>query len=260
MELLSFLQKELKEEKDKVRQIHDAAETEGRGVSAVERTAVEAGIEKMKELQTKIREDEERRAIIGLVDDFDQTVVKGAPDRQVEPTDAVSDGPNLGEAFVRSSVFKMLSAKYKENGGLPQNTNLSVHIPSFRVKAAGDPVVESDSTSIFGTGGASGKFTTLVPLEPPLQPAVTIADLIPSIPITVGNSASWPTVTTRTRASTTSVTEGCGQAGCGVRVRHLLEGAGDQGRMGQGLDAVPRGRPGSRGVHQRRPSVHGSAD
>mgnify|MGYP003417586593 FL=1 len=110
-----------------------------------------------------------------------------------------------------TDAFKSWSAATKAGGRAPQFTTPAVEIP---YKAAGDPVLETGMTDLFGTSGTAG-FSTPFGLETPgfVQRPLTIADLIPSVPITVGNSATYPIVETRTAISGTSQTEGSAKAG-----------------------------------------------
>ena len=214
MDVVLYLQNELNAHRGKAREITDEADREARALSDTERTAVQGELKQMEEIQIKINSEREKENVRQLVDGFDRHAMGEDPNPVREPAEVTTRAKTLGDAFISSDVFKMLQAKYKEGGGLPEHTQSPpVLIPDWRFKAAGDPVLESDATSIFGTGGNAGAFTTLTPLQPPLQMPLTVADLIPSIPITVGNSASYPTVSTRTRASTTSVTEGAAKPG-----------------------------------------------
>ena len=216
MDLLTFLHNEMDQYRQKARDITDAADKDGRGVTADERKVIDETLERMKETQSKINDEKDKENLRALVDGFDLRAMNGGDDPNPVADEVAykAQGPTLGDAFINSPVFKMLQAKFKENGGLPEGSvTPPVQIANWRMKAAGDPVLESGMTSIFGTGGASGKLTTVLPLEPPLSVPLTIADLIPSIPITQGNSATWPIVTTRTRAATTSQTEGSAKPG-----------------------------------------------
>jgi HK97 family phage major capsid protein len=216
MDLLTFLHNEMDQHRQKAREITDLADKEGRGVSEPERRVVTESLERMKEIQAKINDERDKEQLRALVDGWDAVKMNGGTDPNPVQDESIfkARGQSMGDAFVNSPVFKMLQAKYKENGGLPQNSETPpVQILDWRAKVAGDPVLESDSVSMFGTGGNAGAFTTLAPIQPPLQVPLTIADLIPSIPITVGNSATWPVVTTRTRASTASVVEGTAKPG-----------------------------------------------
>lgn len=219
MDLKQYLTTSMQQHLDAARAIADEADKDNRGLSEVERKEAEEHLAQAAEFKTKIAEEDDKARLRGLVDGWDKLVAGGPDDNpaRIEGAGEVR-GKTLGDVFVNSPVFQMLQAKYKENGGLPEKTIMPpVVVPDWRskirTKAAGDPVLETDSTDIFGTGGAGGALTTFVGPNWPLQPRLTIADLIPSIPVTVGNSATWPVIETRTAISGTAVTEGAAKPG-----------------------------------------------
>lgn len=196
MDLIAFFNAERQKAVDELRLIADAADTEGRGLKEEERTRVKELQGTLAEFQTKISSEIEKKAVTDMANGFDRT-----QDPNPVPASArATAGParSLGEALVSSEWFKGLQAKVKNGGSVPEFKSPSFEV-SYRTKTAGDEVAELDNTELFGSGGNAGALTTMFPLETPgfVQRRLMIADLLPSVPITTGNSASWPIVDTR---------------------------------------------------------------
>lgn len=213
MDVINYLQTEMNKHLTKARAIADAADAEGRGLSEVERKEAESELAEVAELKSRLSDEQDKARLRDLVDGWDNlqsSVIDPNPVR--EPAE-VARAKTLGDAFINSDGFKMMQAKYKASGSLPEKSvSPAVDVP-WRFKAAGDPVLESDSTDIFGTGGNAGSLTTFLGVQPPLQYRLTIADLLGNIPVTVGNSVTYPVVDTRTQVSGTPQTEGSAKPG-----------------------------------------------
>ena len=213
MDALQMLQSDLEKEKLKVREILDAADAEGRPVSDTEKKVSEASMERMVELKQRIEAEIDKAKFREAVDGFGKMVIAGTVDPMPvrEPAVAQTKARTLGEALVSSDSFKSWAAATKAGGAAPQFTTPAVEIP---YKAQGDPVLESGMTDLFASSGTAG-FSTPFGLETPgfVQERLTVADLLPSVPITVGNSATYPTVETRTALTGTSQTEGSAKEG-----------------------------------------------
>lgn len=218
MDAIEMLRGDLQREKDKVRQILDEADTEGRAVTPDERAKIKVSLDRMTELKSRISEEQDKAALREAVDGYAdlQMAAQGIdpnPVRREAAADRTYRTP--GEALAYSEFMRNLSAKVKTTGHAPRFTSPAVEIPWPLTKAAGDPVLESDATDLFGTGGAAGSYATILGLETPgfLQPRLMIADLIPSVQITTGNAAVWPEIETRTSISGTAQTEGSAKPG-----------------------------------------------
>src|ERR1041385_3047723 len=76
------------------------------------------------------------------------------------------------------------------------------------MKSAGDPVLESDMSSVFS--GGPGPLTTFFGLETPgfFQFRTTVEDLLTTVPLTTGASATYPVVASRTQIEPTPQVEG----------------------------------------------------
>jgi HK97 family phage major capsid protein len=212
MKAVEMLQADLKAKLAEVRGITDAADTEGRGVSPAEREAVDKGLERIAELKARIEDEQDKERIREAVDGFANLHVSSMTDpNPVREPATPTRYKTIGEALVNSDPFKSWSIATKAAGRAVQFTTPSVEVP---YKTAGDPVLESDNTNLFGTGGDAGALTTMFGLETPgyVQRRLMIADLLPSVPITSGNSASYPIVKTRGTISGTPQTEGSSKA------------------------------------------------
>lgn len=215
MEAVQMLEADLARERETVRAIVDLADKEGRPVSPAEREASTKALERIKDAKARLDDERDKAALRAAVDGFGALQAQSldaAPIRHDSGAVKVK-ARTAGEAVVGDDGFKAWAAKTKESGKAPRFTTPTVEVPypsPFGMKATGDPVLESDNTELFGTGGNAGTFTTLLGLETPgfLQPRLTVADLLGVIPITVGNSASYPVVKTRGVISGTPQVEG----------------------------------------------------
>ena len=211
MDLLSYLNSQMNQHLAKARAIADTADAEGRGLSEVERKEAETELEAVAEFKAKIADEQDKARLREAVDGFDRLQSGSDPNPVREPATATK-ARTVGEALVGSEGFKLLQAKIKSGSSIPKGFRTpEVEVPW--TKAAGDPILESDSTDIFGTGGNAGALTTFLGVQPPLQYRLTIADLLGNVPVTVGNSVTYPVVDTRTAISGTPQTEGSAKPG-----------------------------------------------
>lgn len=218
MDAIEMLQHDLQREKEKVREVLDGADADGRAVTPDERAGIKGHLDRMTEIKARIEDERDKAALREAVDGYAdlQMAAQGIdanPVRKEAAADRTYRTP--GEALAYSDFMKNLAVKVKSSGHAPRFNSPAVEVPWPLTKAAGDPVLESDATDLFGTGGAAGSYATLFGLETPgfLQPRLMIADLIPSVQITTGNAAVWPEVETRTAISGTPQTEGSAKPG-----------------------------------------------
>ena len=209
MDVIAYLPTEMDKHLTKARAIADAADAEGRGLSDVERDEAQSELAQVAELKSRLADEQDKARLREAVDGFDRLSMTNDPNPVREPATATKAARSIGEAFITSEGFKLLQSKVKSTGTVPEN----FHTPAVMFKAAGDPILESDSTDIFGTGGNAGALTTFLPVQPPLQPRLTIASLLGSVPVTTGNSVTYPVVDTRTAISGTPQTEGSAKPG-----------------------------------------------
>lgn len=194
-----------------------AADAEGRPLTDEDIAESTRLLEMKARLDERIKGEEDKNALRGAIDKFENEEFGGTSNPVREPAVATK-ARKPGDALVGTDWFKGFNLKIRSGVGIDPFTSPTVEVPyPTRMKAAGDPVLESDgtNTALFGTGGAAGALTTLLGLETPgfVQYPLTIADLITNVPITVGNSATYPVVSTRTLASGTPVTEGQNKPG-----------------------------------------------
>lgn len=207
MDLIEYWKAEQNTLKQRSRELADGADAEGRGLSDDERAEVKKALDTIAEYERKITAEEEKRSVRAAVSEFNLSQVNTDPVLETPP---VLHSKSMGDALVDSEQFKALQAKWREEGRV-EFKSIAVTVPYetfLRAKAAGDPVLETDSTDVFGTGGAAGQLATQVSPVWPLQPSNVIADLMPSVQIATGNAAYWLEMETRTAISGTPQTEG----------------------------------------------------
>lgn len=200
-EVIAYLENLLERVKQEGDDIMNRSTVEGRPMTDLERAKVVDLKQKAENYQKEIasrQEDAELRKRFetdqgwgnGEIRALDQG--KGSPERP----------RSLGEAFIQSGAFRAIQERAK-GGRLGENwRSETAYVDHLNAKAAAMPVLESGSTSIFGTGSANAVLQTAFGLEAPgflfegtKRPM--IADLIPSIQITVGNTATYPVVSDR---------------------------------------------------------------
>lgn len=221
MNAIQMLEADLRTELAASRAILDAADVEGRELSATEQEQADKHMQAIAALKSRIAGEKNKELFREKVENFDKMVAGELTNPVPADTQAtVAKGMTLGDALTNSDYWKALQAKFKSQDGQPghfQTPKISVsHAAvnrSLRMKAAGDPVLESDNAAIFA--GGPGPLTTFFGLETPgfVQYRLTVEDLLTTVPITVGNSATYPIVMTRTQASGTPQTEGQAKAG-----------------------------------------------
>ena len=225
MDAVQLLETDLKNEVAKARAIIDAADAEGREFSPTEREASQKSIDRQTELRQRIegeREKEKFRHALGEFETLGLSSVDRNPVRseaQAE-TRAKAGLMTLGDYLVNSPDWEAIQARAKAQNGVPRRFETSkIEVPpevvnrSLRMKAAGDPVLESDNAAVFA--GGPGPLTTFLGLETPgfVQFPPTVEDLLTTVPVTTGNNVTYPIVKTRTQASATPQTEGGAKAG-----------------------------------------------
>ncbi len=208
-----MLKADLKAETAAQRAILDTADAEGRALSDTERQAAEKALERVQSLKTRIADEAEKNKFRELVDGFSRDV-NGSQDPNPVKTDnpeVTMKARTLGDALVQTDAFRHWQAATKDSGKAPKFSTPSIFVPTM--KAAGDPVLESDNANVFA--GGPGPLTTFAGLETPgfVQYRTTIEDLLTTVPITLGNSVTYPVVKTRTQISGTPVTEGAAKPG-----------------------------------------------
>ena len=216
MDAIAMLEADLRNEAAASKAIEDAANADGRGYSDTERKVQEEHLKNMEKLTLRIADEKDKQAFREKVEGFNLQVngqLDPHPVRKEAQAEASIKARSLGEAFVSSDSFKVWQAATKDAGKPPRFQTNSVFVPESRVKAAGDPILESDNANVFA--GGPGPLTTFLGLETPnfLQFRLAIEDLIPTVPITTGNSATYPVVKTRTQISGTPQTEGAAKPG-----------------------------------------------
>jgi hypothetical protein len=219
MDALEMLKADHAAETAKQRAILDAADAEGRELSPTERDASASALERMQTLKGRIEGEIEKKKFRDLVDGASREV-NGQLDPNPPRTDpqvVTTKARTLGDALVESESFRHWQVLTKDNGKAPRFQTQSMFVPESRfrgtMKAAGDPVLESDNAAVFA--GGPGPLTTFAGLETPgfVQFRLTVEDLLTTVPITIGNSVTYPIVKTRTAISGTPQTEGAAKPG-----------------------------------------------
>ncbi len=199
-QLLHYFENQWKQAKSAAQAIMDRADEEGRDLTLEERAEVEVRMDEYKAYNAKAAAELDKIKL--------REKLEGPPEGNGEIRGGglqreAGIPRTLGDAIVSTGVFKAMQTRYRENGGQLGSAFRTepVTVPwTFRSKAAESPVLESDNTSLFGDGSDAGALTTLRPLETPgfNQIRLTIADLLPNIPVSVGNSVTYPIVADRT--------------------------------------------------------------
>jgi hypothetical protein len=220
MDAIKMLEVDLKHEQEAALSIQETADARGEGFSDAERATLSEHLKNMERLTIRIADEKDKQSFREKVEGFNLHVngqIDPNPVRNEAQADASLKARSLGEAFVSSATFKAWQAATKENGKPPRFQTTSVFVPESRfrggMKTAGDPVLESDNATVFA--GGPGPLTTFLGLETPgfLQFRLAIEDLLTTIPITTGNSVTYPVVKTRTQISGTSQVEGAAKPG-----------------------------------------------
>lgn len=209
MDALAYLEGEKGRTLGELRRMADDADSRGDGMTAEEREKSARLMDEVKDLTVKIEAEREKKKFREKIDGFDNMVNGQDPNPVREPATHVARGKSIGQALTESDGFKLWAAKAQGQPKAPRFTTPAVEVPwPSRAKAAGDPVLESDNAAVFA--GGPGPLTTFLGLETPgfVQFRLTIADLIPSVPVGLGNSVTYPVVKTRTQISGTPQTEG----------------------------------------------------
>lgn len=188
--------RQMNESKAKAAGILDAAELEGRSLTDEERAEVKGHTADAARWSGILESSKEQRAFRRAIEELNPA---GPITDTVESEDLTLSGvkttDTLGEIFVKSGVGRALKAA-KVEGRLPEKFRTQgVTVPyGFGRKAGSSPLLESNTAEVFAA------FRTLLPgVETPglVQLRPTIADVLPVIQITVGNTAVWREATAR---------------------------------------------------------------
>lgn len=202
-DLLQYFKAEADRHRAKAQEILDKADAEGREVTPDEKAEAEGELDLFKTYTAKAakRRDEEelRRQIETEPDAMGDSIERIGGTKEFGGV-----ARTIGEAFVKTGLFKAIQAR-KQQGRLGEGWRTeAVELPydgAKGLKAAAMPVLESGDPNVFGNGTTtSGIMRTLFPdVETPgfTFLRLTIADLLPSVPITVGNAAVYPKVVSR---------------------------------------------------------------
>lgn len=195
--LLKYFEQEAEKAKAAAHGVMAKTDEDNRDLRPEEKAEIDAHLETYKMYQSKaasekskldIREQLERET--GVADQVAPVKIEGSPGMP----------KTLGEAFVASGAWKAVMDGTKNKTLGRDWKTATVELPYHLIKAAASPVLESNGSSLFGTGGL---LTQLFGMEVPsfvVMPP-SISDLIPTIQIQNGNSASYPVVKARTPAS-----------------------------------------------------------
>lgn len=195
--LMSYLETQASNARGDAEAVIAKSDEEGRELSADEQAEVNAHLETFKMYKAKaaaeavkigIREQLERET--GVADQVAPVKIEGSPGMP----------KTLGEAFIASGAWKAIQEGTKQKTLSRDWKTAAVELPRALLKAAASPVLESNGSSLFGSGGL---LTQLFGMEDPGFVVIppSISDLVPSIQIQNGNSASYPVVKARTPAA-----------------------------------------------------------
>lgn len=209
----------------------DKADAEGRGLTPDEVKSAEAAVQMAADLSQRAEDEKDKQHLRDLMGELDEANTKGTLMPVREPALASRARKTVGEQIVFSDQFQALMGRARA-GGMKSAHMPALDIPTdlWRHKAVGDPgvpILEADTDSLWGDQSTTaGALTTLGGLEDPGFRAarLTIADLIPVIPVTVGNTATYPVVKARDVSElSTAQTEGQTKAGVGYEFDIAVE-------------------------------------
>lgn len=202
--LLKYFQQEGDKAKAAAQAIMTKSDEDSRELKPEEKAEIDAHLETFKMFQSKAAAEMTKIEIRDRLE-----AEAGIPSQPTAaPVVGALDMPNnIGDAFVQSGAWKSVQHAFK--GGQLGNDwkSAAAEIPWSvlrGLKAAASPVLESNNTGLFGNGTTTaGILATLMGLETPgfVQIPPVIADLIPTIPVAVGNAVTYPVVAARTPVS-----------------------------------------------------------
>jgi HK97 family phage major capsid protein len=186
--------------KSAAEQILDTANMEGRTMTPEEQKEFDAHLGEARKWKSMVDAEKATMAFRKQIEELgggDPILSDaGGPGEGVPANPSMS----LGELFTKSGVFQALKSA-KVDGRVPEQFKTqAVRIP-YGFKVAASPLLESAATSLYGDGTTAGPVSTLIPgvFTPGLvQMRPTIADLLPVVPITLGNTAVWRIAKNRT--------------------------------------------------------------
>ncbi len=198
--LLQYFETEADKAATASKAVMDRSDAEGRDITPDEKAEIDAHLEQFRMYKaraasemTKIEIRERLEQETGVADQVKPVRIEGAKDM-----------PNtLGEAFIQSGAWKAIEDGHRSKSLGRDWKSGAVELPRALIsgrKAAASPVLESNGSSLFGTGGL---LTSLLAMEEPAFVVIppSISDLIPSLQVQTGNSVSYPIVKNRTPAA-----------------------------------------------------------
>lgn len=194
-----YLIGEVKRLHAKAQDILDTAEKAVRDLTEEETAEVKATMARVEEHRVELKRIEDRE---GLREQLDRLgTVTEIASAEAEVVEAKSPG----DAFTRSPDYQAI-LKEIQSSGMPRFDNLVVEM-----KAAGDPVLESDGTP----GNSTAIAPTWFGLEAPglYQFEPLVQDVLNIVQLTTGNTANYPTVKTRSIESQAATAEGAAKKG-----------------------------------------------
>ncbi len=192
-----YLLAEIKRRHEAAEAILDAAESGARENTPEELGEVEALMKRVEEHKVELKRIEDREEMRARLESLG-TVAQVASQEAVEVK-----AKSVGDAFVTSAEYKAVLQEARDNG-FPK-----FELPLIEMKAAGDPVLESDSSNNDAIA------PTWFGLETPgfYQWSPLIQDVMNVVQIGTGNSANYPVVNSRSIESSAATAEGAAKKG-----------------------------------------------
>jgi HK97 family phage major capsid protein len=202
-QLYTYFNAQSRKHKEAARAIFDKADEEGREITPEEKAEAEMEMDQFKEYSAKANKHRDNAELRRQLEEETGQLGNQIAVTGVDEPIAVG---TIGDMFVKSGVFKAMHER-KKLGRLGQNwMSDAVELPWDGVKAAAMPVLESGDPNVFGNlTSTTGAMRTLI--QQPTTPSflfarLTVADLIPSIQVAVGNSVIYPKLVSRDAAAT----------------------------------------------------------
>ncbi len=200
--LLKYFETEMAKAKAAAEGVMHKSDEDARDITPEEKAEVDAHLQTYKMYSQKadaektkigIREQLERET--GVADQVAPVRIEGDPGMP----------GSLGEAFVKSGAWRAIQEGVRGKTLGRDWKTAGVELPyDLMFKAAASPVLESNATSLFGSGTAGGRWSTFLNQVVDagfVQLPPVVSDLVPSVSVTSGNSVSYPVVKARTPAA-----------------------------------------------------------
>lgn len=206
-ETKDYLLGKIKQAVEACKALEAEAEKQDRDMTDDELAEFKANVAKIEDWQVEVKRIEDREEMRKQLDALGSVAHVATAEAEQVPA------KSIGEAFVQSSEYKAILDETVRTG-MPR-----FETGPIEMKAAGDPVLESDGTN------ADAIAPTWFGLETPglVQWRSLIQSVLNTVQIGTGNTANYPVVTTRTLAAGNPTAEGATKVGASFAFNYESE-------------------------------------